>query len=514
MEAPLNLFSKSMSSLRATIILLGILVFQVAIQSQAWAINLNSIYTAACRRDVGLIVQVDEQNILFLSLDGGKVRSVPKHEIIYLAYYPMDLLPMAGVANPEDLEFYQVSTSSNGDVRELVRGWPIGFTKDKVAFLSPRGHESVVSRRSIFALKRSHLKGSRKFPQKRSFQSYRFVHPYQFKDCPEDRFGKGTTKIYPQQILSHPVMIKREMDEFQREAARLKRYNREQSFYPVPEVFENLTSLGLWHTFGYRHGGSSKRVSNFTPVLTDSYSSDIFDYQHTFVAGSAPIMNSLHEEPQMHSLYSFKASYFHFSALADPNLILVGRNYEWQDNDFDGPDDRWNSVSQIEMGFDFGHWAIQLYLADVYQVGMHNGMELENEVYSLGRVGMSYRTHKFGIYASLGSGSEDNEEGSGQIYHTSVNGLRINLSLYRLWKADWTYSLIRREIDFQSSQFHYDSEAMTHALYVSYPLSRRYRVGGFMSIESHSNGYTQATTAKESDSATYMKAGANFSLNF
>ncbi|MCB0367478.1 MAG: hypothetical protein H6624_02890 [Bdellovibrionaceae bacterium] len=488
--------------------LLGLLV-----GPDAFAINLNSIYTAACQRDVGLIMQVGEQNIQFLSLEGGKVKTVPKHEIIYLAYYPMDVLPMVGVRNPEDLDYYQVQTSNNGSVRELVRGWPIGFTKDKIAFLNPDGQESVVSRRSLFSLKETQLKGSRSFNQKRSYNKYQFVHPYQFRDCPSDQFNQGSTKIFPQQVLSHPVMIKRELDEFQSEAQRLKRYNREQKFYPVPEVFGNVTSLGLWHTFGYRHGGSSKRVSNFTPVLTDSYSSDIFDYQHTFVAGSAPIMTSLHEEPQVHSLYSFKASYFHFSAMADPNLILVGRNYEWQDGDFEGADDRWNSVSQIEMGFDFGHWAIQLYLADVYQVGMHNGIELENEAYGLNRFGLSYRTHKFAVEASLGVGKEEDEEGSGVIYTTKLSGHRVNVTLFDLWKADWTYSLILRRLDFESSRFLYSSEASTHAIYVSYPWSRRYRLGGFLSVENHSNDYSQTGTS-DSDSATYVKAGASFSLNF
>lgn len=312
MEAPLNLSSRRGVVLNLIIRSVVISLLGLTFGKGAWAINLNSIYTAACQRDVGLIMQVGDQNIQFLSLEGGRVKSVPKHEIIYLAYYPMDVLPMVGVHNPEELDYYQVSTSTNGVVRELVRGWPVGFTKDKIAFLNPDGQESVVSRRSLFSLRETQLKGSRSFGSKRSYKKYQFVHPYQFRDCPSDRFSEGGTKIFPQQVLSHPVMIKREMDEFQAEAQRLKRYNREQKFYPVPEVYGNVTSLGLWHTFGYRHGGSSKRVSNFTPVLTDSYSSDIFDYQHTFVAGSAPIMTSLHEEPQVHSFIPLRLPIFTF----------------------------------------------------------------------------------------------------------------------------------------------------------------------------------------------------------
>lgn len=513
MEAPLNSsFERTRAALQM-VFTVTVLAVGLNLGKSAWAINVNAIYTAACQRDVGMIMQVDDQSIHFLSLEGGKVKTVPKHEIIYLAYYPMDILPIVGIANPEELDYYQVYTSADDVVRELTKGWPIGFTQDKIAFLSPEGEEAVVSRRSIFSLAETQLKSARRFPAKRGYRSYLFVHPYQFRDCPNDQFAEGPTKIYPQQILSQPVMIKRELDEFQTEAARLKRYYREQKFYPVPEVHSNVTSLGLWHTFGYRHGGSSKRVSNFTPVLTDSYSSDIFDYQHTFVAGSAPIMTSAHEEPQVHSLYAFKASYFHFSALADPNLILVGRNYKWQDSDFEGPDDKWNNVTQIEMGFDFGHYTFQLYLADAYQVGIHNGLEMVNETFGVNRLGLTYRNHRWGIEASAGAGEEKDEEGTGALYTSRLSALRLNLTMYRLWRADWTYSLIRRELDYQSSRFEYDSEAVVHALYVSYPWTRRYRLGGFASIESHSNSFTQSLV-ENSDSAAHFKLGLNFSLNF
>jgi hypothetical protein len=518
MGEPLSSFSKlkKWSSARPLIIfsrLMSLNLIAFLFLPIAQAININSIYTAACRRDVGLIIQVDDHAIQFLSLD-GEMKRIPKHEIIYLAYYPSDLLPMKEFRNPESTDFYRITTSTpNGKLTPLVNGWPIGFTEDKIAFLSVDGKESVVGRRSIFQISRERINSAQRFSYPRDFKIFQFVQPHQFRDCPSDRFGGGKTQVLPQQILSQPVMIKRELDHFQAEAVRLNRYYREQNFYSVPEIHGNLTSLGLWHTFGYRHGGSSKRVSNFTPVLTDSYSSDIFDYQHTFVAGSAPLMTSFQEEPQVHSLYAFKASYFHFSAMADPNLILVGRNYKWQLNDFESPDDKWNSVTQIETGFDFGNWSLMFFLADGYQIGVYNGVDISSEHYPINRVGIQYRTHRFGFELSGGNGSDIDDRGRGLVYKTQLSGLRVNLSAYKLLKMDWTLSFIRRGIDYQSEQFFYVADDQTLALYGSYPLSARYRVGGFVSVEGHNNKFTRDNNWY-SDSNSYIKLGTQFSLNF
>lgn len=512
MGEPLNLFFKPHSHYRHYLWLL-LLAALVPCMQVAQGISINAIYTAACRRDVGLIMQVDDHDIQFLSLD-GTMKRVPKHEIIYLAYYPSDVLPMGEFKNPESIDYYRISTSTRqGKVTELVSGWPIGFTEDKIAFLGSNGSESVVSRRSLFSLSRQKVGSKTSFDHPQSFKRYQFVHPYQFRDCAKDRFMEGKTQMFPQQILSQPVMIKRELDYFQKETTRLRRYYREQDFYAVPEIYENSTSLGLWHTFGYRHGGSSKRVSNFTPVLTDSYSSDIFDYQHLFVAGSAPIATSLQEEPQVHSLYSFKASYFHFMALFDPNVILVGRNYEWQFNDFDSPDDRWNSTTQIESGFDFGNWSLLVFLADAYQIGIYNGVELNNQVYALSRFGLKYRNTRFGFDITSGTGSPPTEDFGSEHFTSRLGGTRLNLSAYQLWHMDWMLSLIDRNIDYQSKEFFYIGRDRTLALYGTYPLSIRYRVGGFVSAENHSNEFTQANQWK-SDSATYFKVGTHFSLTF
>ncbi len=508
-----NIITNSKTSL-FQLLLLGLLGTFNSQPSQA--ITLHSIYTAACHRDLGLILKVDDHDIQFLSVD-GQVHEVPKHEIIYLAYYPSDILPMTEFTNPQTLDYYQIFTSNNqGHLTELVSGWPIGYTEEKIAFLSASGKEAAVSRKNFFQIVRTKKTQPLRFSRPQDYKTFDFVNPYQFRDCPQDRFNKGKIQVFPLQILSQPDIIKKELDHFQIENTRLNRYVREQDFYPIPEVHENQTSLGLWHTFGYRHGGSSKRVSNFTPVLTDSYSSDIFDYQHIFVAGSAPIMTALHEEPQVHSLYAFKASYFHFSAMADPNIMLVGQNYKWQEGDFKHADDRWNSVGQMEMGFDIGNWAFKAFLFDNYQIGMNNEIDTLNTLnIPMFRMGIKYRGLRYGFEISEGGGSKTEDENN-ITYQTKINGVRINASAYKLWHMDWDVSYINRTIDYESKTFFYQGTSQTLALYGYFPLSSRYRLGGFVSVEDHQNQFTQPSisTGWKEDQATYMKFGTQFSLTF
>ena len=81
MEGPLNLFFKSLPLL---------LVF-LALPSLA--INVKSIYVSACKREVGVIVDVDDHNLKILSVDGD-VKKIPRHNVIFLADYPMDKFPV------------------------------------------------------------------------------------------------------------------------------------------------------------------------------------------------------------------------------------------------------------------------------------------------------------------------------------------------------------------------------------------------------------------------------------
>jgi hypothetical protein len=153
-------------------------------------------------------------------------------------------------------------------------------------------------------------------------------------------------------------------------------------------VYRNETSLGLWLSFGSRHGASDRR-NNLTPLLTDELSLGPFGYQHVIMTGSAPNRLLIHEEPQTQIYYAFKAAYFHASVFFDPNLVLVGTKYSWRYSDFSNNDanDRWVESFLIELGFDIGNLSLQIIPVSVASIGMGGKVGYQKVDQNLWRVG-------------------------------------------------------------------------------------------------------------------------------
>ncbi|MCB0391188.1 MAG: hypothetical protein KDD58_07850 [Bdellovibrionales bacterium] len=504
----MNLFFKSrhLCALLITFIVITIVI-------PAYSLNLAAVYTSACKRELGIIVKVDEHHIHYLNLD-GKVIKLRPHEVIFLAHYPIDQLPISNEIDFSSVPSLKVSTQDGTEIKHLVSGWPIGFTKDKISFLTPAGREIMINRQNMFSLDYFTLLKT-KFKNTQDQNHFAFVHPHVFRDCPLPQVKlKKVTKVYPQQVLSDPIMIKREIDHLRQGYQQVERYYREQDFYPIPEVYPNATSLGIWQSFGSRYGSATHRSNNLTPVLTDAYSSDIFDYQHIFITGSAPLMFALHEEPQTQAYYAFKSSYFHFSAMIDPSLMLVGRNYKWSDEDFDKDDDKLVSTGMIEMGLDFGKITIDMYMGNSFHVGVFTQNKLSEETFSVPMIGMSFRSHNYKVQIMGGTG-EHNEELPPNLPQEFIkmSGFRANLYLY-YWKSiNFTYSLILRNVEAQDPRFKYESQAMTHAGYASYKLFGRYNLGGFVSLENHNRSFGVSTPISD-ESSNYFKAGGFVSLSF
>lgn len=487
----LNLFSRILIS-----------TFLLFVETEVLALNTRALYTSACQRKLGLIVGVDDQKISFLSFDEGIVH-IPRYEVIFMADYPMDILPTRGKLVIKGIPKVYITTLNNHKVENLLDGWPIGFNADKISFLTSNGSETVIDAHNIWSLEfkeTDETVESRKTPD-----MYRFIHPYAFRECSYDS-NKGRD-IYPQQILSDPIQIKRDLDALQEGFKRVVRYEREQDFYPVPEIYENRTELGMWFSFGSRYGASEKRENNLLPVLVDQYSHDVFDYQHYSVTGAAPLFIGSHEEPQSQIYYSFKASYFHFSAMVDPDLVLVGENYKWQDVDFSAgnADTRFNDTSVIELGFDFGNFSTRFYGADVLNLGVWDGQSLQTMSISLPRFGLRYANHRWWSELNIGGGEKSMENNLGNL---KVSLTRFNLGIEDIGSFDFIYSFIKSNIEAPGFS-NFDSDGNVHALYASSPLTKRIRAGAYTSMESKSTSSSITNTSR-----SFFKGGLSIFVSF
>ena len=117
-----NLFSK------ALLILLTLMVW-ISYRSTLQAINIFAIYSSACQRDIGIVIDVDDSKIRLLTLKGD-VKRIDRFNIIYIASYPVGDIPVARVEFTEDAELILIKTIYNDEVVDLVKGWMIGSAED------------------------------------------------------------------------------------------------------------------------------------------------------------------------------------------------------------------------------------------------------------------------------------------------------------------------------------------------------------------------------------------------
>lgn len=480
---------------------------------EAHAVTLHAIYTASCQRDVGIILDVSPNRVFLLNLNGD-ITSLERYEIIYFATYPLDVVPMPTVNNPASIPLVEVKTWLGGKLQTLVRGWPVDFSKDKISFLSLRGSEIVIDRSSIWRVDFDHEINPLQFTS-RPQNSYEFVHPYAFSDCEKEN-SKSTArrvKVSPQQLLSDPVSIKRELDRLVIGHEDVRNYESRQQFYAVPEVYSNDTTLGLWLASANRYGSSSNRKNNFTPLLENQTSSGPFGFQSTFRTGSGPLYSTIHEENQTQVYYRLKADYFHFSALFDPSLLLVGSRYNWNKDDLDLYDVRAVESAAIEFGFDYQRWAIELHVAGAENFGARAGDDFRRGSLNLPRLGLRYQRPTWMVHVFGGnSGGE----------FAGLTLVRMNFEYSPGRSHKYLFSLIKRDLTFDSlsdidpsnKKFRVESASFTAAAYAYFRFKSRYWFGLSASLESDETSSLDTLGVSRHKKHLFPKGAGYLSLSF
>ncbi|MGE4131471.1 MAG: hypothetical protein AB7F86_07515 [Bdellovibrionales bacterium] len=468
---------------------------------KARAINLHALYTASCTRDLGIILNVTPRQIFLLTLK-GEIKPIERFEVISYATYPLDVVPVQQVNNPQMVPLVRVMTFQDGEMVQLLQGWPVDFSQDKIAFLTLRGSERLIERRSVWEIHFESELQSVSFTSSLNHK-FDFVHPYAFSSCKPETFGSGQpVKVYPQQLLSDPVAIKRELDRLVVGHEGVKAYESDQQFYPVPEVYGNETTLGMWLAFPSRYGASENRQNNFTPFLTTEYSSGPFGFQREFKSGAGPILHAIHEEPQTQIFYRMKADYFHFSAMVDPGLMLVGSKYKWFAADLDDTDIRANDSALMEFGFDYGPFALEFHMGGATNVGARKETLFNNDTLSVPRIGARWQGKTWILNVFGGSGSKGS---------STIDLYRANLELARKKYRKFVFSVIHRKLSFNGKDstndtpFTVESTSQTFAGYGYWRIKTRYWAGAMLAAEN---------LEVEGDRKLVPKVGGLFSLSF
>lgn len=514
---------------------------------RAYAVNLSAVYISACMRETGVIINVDSNRIQLLTLEGS-IRNISRFNIIYMATYPAGNVRIPEVSNAAETELISVKTIFQGKVEDLVKGWMIDYYEDQISFLTLSGAHTVIDTNDIWDIDILPAEGPIEFETESDGQ-LEFVHPYPFMHCEKEihHRGEGDSKIhkiYPQHLLEDPLLIKRELDRLKEGFDQIRKYASSKRFYPVPQVYTNETSLGLWVNLGSRYGASKNRSSSFIPAIISKSSEGPFGFQSRFVTGSAPMFDSIHEEPQMQANYRLKASYVHFSIMVDFSRFTMGsEKYKWSTDDLAENDNRENEVFHLSGGFDYGSFAIDLSVVQDIYYSVRHGSYFHRDDMLLNRGALFYHNRFFRMELHYGFASDRKDEAIPmpddvspaekayiEAYNEELSAIpefyadflfyRLNLELFFLGNIHPTYSLIYRKMDFEREEdgkglgaFRYKGISLTNSVYLNYPLADDLRLSGFLSLETMEKKYG-ATGLDDSSSSVYPKGGMGLALLF
>lgn len=481
----------------------------IAHAGEARAINVHAVYRSACDRELGIIIDVQKRELTLLGLD-GQVRRIPRYEVASIAYYPVSGISIDAARVHLTQPAIEVRTLQDGELVPLLIGWPVDFNQERIAFVTIDGQEVVVHRDRIWSLEYlEHLPRSGKAAKP---QALDFVHPHAVGFCNRPSDDAHARPVFPQQFINDQVVIKRELDRLMEGHDEVREYERDQVFYPMPEIYTNETALGLWTSHGRKHAATASRPNNFTPVLYDELSLGPFGYQHRLVTGAAPMPFSVHTEVQTQIYYRFKAAYFHASAMFDPNLLLVGSEYEWQKNDLasDRPDMRIIEALMVELGFDWGPVALQISPGSLSMIAARTGDAFVTEEHALFRFGPRVTLRDW--EAEILVGISDESAGP-------ARWVRLNGSLNATKQLVFNGSLLVRKLalpveevvpDVGPRTWNVSDQAIAGALQARYTLFGRYDASARVSAEYSTTEATVTGSDERSSGFSLTLAAAWF----
>lgn len=453
-----------------------LLVLSALFADNLSAIQLSAVYSSACEREIGIIMNVDDSKIKLLNLD-GVIKDIKRFDIIYMAHYPIGKIKIPKIEPSTDMQITDVKTLYKNEIVDLVKGWMTNYSENKISFLTTNGFETVIDINDVWDINFKEQNETIVFNGNISSKRYYFVHPYPFASCN----GKGSDdlNIYPQHLLETPLLIKNELDRLQLGYEELQKYVREKIFYPRPQIYSNITTLGIWSSAGLRYGSSSARNSNYIPAVRNELSEGLYKFQRVIITGADTMPFSVHEEPQTQFYYAMKASYFHMSFMYDLNRFITS-DYKWQIEDLNSYDNRENDLMHVAGGFDLGNFAIEAAIVTTkYAVRDNELFHQSGLTFIKWGLFYSHRLINSSLYFTYRANDEEvdeeaTEESDKEMIYIPMyyKFYRFNLDVPSYNDIKVSYSLIYKSVDFDEEitlgDFMYESRAITNAFYINY----------------------------------------------
>jgi hypothetical protein len=308
--------------------LLAALLLAALLPRTAAALELYTFVERDCRATTGLIVNLTEEAVHLLSVQ-GRFAEVPRPQVKHILVYNTLDNPIARVELSPPLrelvrEVHLGDGKDGGEAREggepSFTGWPIRFFEELIVFYSLAGKTHIVDIDRIRKIRRP--EGLAEQVDIPNASETVFGLGRNLPECPQPPPGPGTV-VQPTRMISDQIKVVRFLRVYREGFGRLNRFQSRAAFYARPYLFEQRTRLGLVVV----HEKFQEELPAQFPFYFQWSSGRPFNSQAFFTIGSRPVELLPNVEPVFMLRSDVKAHFFSASFVGNPRALSQGDGF-------------------------------------------------------------------------------------------------------------------------------------------------------------------------------------------
>ena len=209
---------------------------------KAKALELYSIVYSECQHHTGLILDVEEDELLLLDTK-GESRKLPRQAIETILVYNTVENPLSGI----DLRHQHVvlprKVTIQGEPDFEFAGWPIRFLEDLIVFYDIQGKSHLVNVEQVKRFE-SASDLNRENPITLKHISFVFGFGSNMPHC-RSLDESESSKVQPTRMLSDRISISKFLAVYQKGFDQLDRFESRTGYYARPYLYDTQTKLAL-----------------------------------------------------------------------------------------------------------------------------------------------------------------------------------------------------------------------------------------------------------------------------
>lgn len=208
-----------------------------------WAAQVYSVITQKCELHSGFIVNLDQEEMLLLTLE-GRAQSVSLEQIDQVLIYNVLENPISTIDPSPELqnELRKVYLDSSGEPTTI--GWPVRFIEDLVVFYDLQGKTHIYSLDKIIKIRPA--KESLAKVKKRDFKKVSLDHSSALTECRlKQKNRKLQTLIQPTRILADKIKLSAFFHDYYEGYVAINSFQERTYLYARPYLFDGDSRLGI-----------------------------------------------------------------------------------------------------------------------------------------------------------------------------------------------------------------------------------------------------------------------------